>query len=974
MRLVSPELVGRDLPLRTLARAVDAVHRGRGGTVFVSGEAGIGKSRLTQEVERLAAGAELHVLRGRATAGSPVQYRPLSEALFSVLRRAGPPADSALAAYRPALSRLVPEWRLERPPGADDSIVVLAEAVLRLVAHVGRERGCLVVLEDLQDADPDTLAVVEYLADNLDREPVLLVGTLRTESSGALNLVRELAARRATTVLELARLDDEEVCRLAAGCLGIAPATVPAPVLDRLWRHADGVPFFVEELLAGMIGAGALVPDRTGWRLAGPMESPVPVAVVHQAAARAARLGPRGLALLQAAAVVGQRFPAAVVAGVTGLSREELSAHLRAAVSAQLVVAEDEPDTYAFRHELIAEALRAQVLPAERAELSRRAAAAVATVFPGLPDGWCQRAAELRLAAGNPVAAAELFCEAGRRAITQGAVTVAISLLERSLRLVDDGDANRAELSVDITEALLDAYVVAGQIDQAIALGTRLDARAGAARRAAVHLRLARADAEAGRWVDGLREVELVRNLIGPDAPAAATAPLDAVAARLAFGNPTVDRVTTARRLAARALRASMTVPLPAVACEALEILGTCARLRDLATADRLYEHALRIADEHDLTVRQARLQFLLGGHEGGRFATTGRLEQARATALRAGAVVTTVNLDAELAIVRLSRAEYPAAEEAAGRCEELARRLRLEEMRLVGLAVRICVAAHQGRRELVDELHERYRDLDGERIDFTAALYGFGLAICSLLEEDRDRALAELDRSVAEEAARPAHYLSLTRGLQLMLATLSGRAGWSEHDELASSAHAQAAWNHRFVLLSRAVLHGRDGRRAGANQAVEEFLALRAHQPLARHLGLRLVAEAALADGWGDPAPWLRDAETYFHSVEATSVAAACRLLLRRAGARVPQRRQGSAAIPPGLRALGVTVREYEVLKLVAARLGNRAIGQRLFLSPRTVEKHVASLLAKTGQPDRVALAGYAVGALATGLDAEAR
>ena len=77
--------------------------------------------------------------------------------------------------------------------------------------------------------------------------------------------------------------------------------------------------------------------------------------------------------------------------------------------------------------------------------------------------------------------------------------------------------------------------------------------------------------------------------------------------------------------------------------------------------------------------------------------------------------------------------------------------------------------------------------------------------------------------------------------------------------------------------------------------------------------------------------------------------------------GVPVQQRRRGSDRIPSPLRRLGVTVREYEVLHLVAERLGNKEIARRLFLSPRTVEKHVASLLVKTGQENRAGLTRYA-------------
>jgi DNA-binding CsgD family transcriptional regulator len=113
---------------------------------------------------------------------------------------------------------------------------------------------------------------------------------------------------------------------------------------------------------------------------------------------------------------------------------------------------------------------------------------------------------------------------------------------------------------------------------------------------------------------------------------------------------------------------------------------------------------------------------------------------------------------------------------------------------------------------------------------------------------------------------------------------------------------------------------------------------------------------------GWGEPAPWLREAAAYFAAGGDDRVAAACRGLLRRAGAPVPRRRPGDGELPGQLRALGVTEREADVLRLVAQGLGNREIAERMFLSPRTVEKHVASLLAKTGLR-RAQLAGYSAG-----------
>ena len=182
-------------------------------------------------------------------------------------------------------------------------------------------------------------------------------------------------------------------------------------------------------------------------------------------------------------------------------------------------------------------------------------------------------------------------------------------------------------------------------------------------------------------------------------------------------------------------------------------------------------------------------------------------------------------------------------------------------------------------------------------------------------------------------------------------------------YDAVASSPAAGLRWDRMFALFGQAVLAGRAGDGDEAVAAVAEALSVGAPYAMGRHLGLRLVAEAALADGWGNPVDWLRDGGGLLP-------------LGGRAGGgeRVPgvaaQQRgdgwrnaaAGVAEIPPALRSAGLTVREYEVLRLLADRLGNREIADRLHLSTRTVEKHVSSLITKTGLPNRIALSKYAV------------
>lgn len=129
---------------------------------------------------------------------------------------------------------------------------------------------------------------------------------------------------------------------------------------------------------------------------------------------------------------------------------------------------------------------------------------------------------------------------------------------------------------------------------------------------------------------------------------------------------------------------------------------------------------------------------------------------------------------------------------------------------------------------------------------------------------------------------------------------------------------------------------------------------------PFYRHISRRLVAEAAIRDRWGDPVQWLTDDLIYFQSTGHQRVAAACRGLLRRAGARVSRHTPGPP-VPEQLRLRGVTGREMDVLTLIGEGLVNRDIAARLFVSPRTVEKHIENLLAKTGLSTRSALVARA-------------
>src|SRR5437764_11118095 len=161
-QVLCPRMIGRDEELRVLGAALEAARDGHGGTLFLLGEAGVGKSRLTREAERIAQARGLRALRGRSVeAGAAVSgaYRPIAEALLSALRRDGfPELRPELRPFQHILARLIPDWREVGAPAAEESLVLLAEALLRLLRAMGStlpHRGCLLVLDDLHWADAE---------------------------------------------------------------------------------------------------------------------------------------------------------------------------------------------------------------------------------------------------------------------------------------------------------------------------------------------------------------------------------------------------------------------------------------------------------------------------------------------------------------------------------------------------------------------------------------------------------------------------------------------------------------------------------------------------------------------------------------------------------------------------------------------------------------------------------------------------
>lgn len=965
MRIRSSTVVGRDRELRAVEHALSAAVAGRGRAVFLIGESGIGKSRLAAAAADHAFAADMVLMRGRGSAIGPmVPFRSLTEALLSLLRGDIEIDVAALGPYRPVLARLIPDWGAPAAEQDGSSLVILAEAVLRLTSLVGKGRGSLVSLDDLQDADAESLAVVEYLIDNLERQPTLLLGAIRDEPCPALDLARSAARRGAAELVELERLDRAGLRALASACLSIPAGEVPDPAVDLLWAGSAGNPFLVEELLGGIVDGGLLVPAGPSWRMAEPPPADVPATFARTVARRVAALGPATQELLAVAAVLGRRFPLAVAQAVTGLPDRELLSHLHSDPVAQLVHPDEgEPDWYTFQHQLIREAVFTLLAPAERARHADRVADAVETVYPGLPGEWCQTTAALRLDAGSPLAAGRLFAEAGQRALAQGAANSAIGLLDKAWDLLAGADA--AERAAPL-ENLVAALAEAGLVERAHALVGTLDQVGGLdpRLRARLHTRLAWAAQIAGPGPNSLAQVIAARTLLGPEADEADTAQVDVVEAHLVLDVPGQSQIDKALTLARRAAEVADRVPLPMVACQAWQLLGALQRSRDPVEATACLERGRAAAVRHGLPIMEIHALVRLGNDDALRDGRLDRLEQARTQAALVGAVTARYQAEQSIALYTILEGDLATAETLVDGVFAAAARLKLVACVHYSLLVRAILAGHRGHRKEMDEALATFRHWDGEAQPlYVPRMYGLARAFCALLEENRTRALDEQAAALRAEDSTPTVYnLAGRYGLHLLLGALTGTITPAEFAAVSSSPAAGFRWDRMFALFGQAVLAGRASDHPTALEAVRDACAVGSPYAMGRRLGLRLVAEAALADGWGNPVDWLREAEDFFHSADIPAVASACRALLRNSGVRVAQRRAGVAEIPTALRSMGLTVREYEVLRLLADRLGNREIADRLHLSTRTVEKHVSSLITKTGLPNRIALSEYAV------------
>ncbi|RFU19100.1 helix-turn-helix transcriptional regulator [Geodermatophilus marinus] len=943
-RVRCPIVVGRSAELDLLTAAVDHAAAGAGGILLLTGEPGIGKTRLALETTELARSSGMAVLSGRATPSpTPAPYRPLAEAFTSAWRGRGPPAGPAQEGLRPALEVLVPAWTTPREDRrAAVSTVTLGEAALVLLDGLGGA-GALLVVEDLHWSDPESLEVLEYLADVLPGRPVLVVGTARTTGEpGVDRSVRRLTTRHSAQLVPLRPLDGAGVRAAVAAALGLPDP--PSGLVTTIAERSGGSPFLVEELLASLVEVGALHRTATGWEVRGTLPVVLPESFSLAVADRLAALPAPARGVLEMAAVLGERFDWRLVARtVPG----DVVLALRQAEGSRLVE-EDHGGAFRFRHALTRAAVLALLVAPERVRLARRALAAMGELDATTDPVRLALAAELAEAAGEGDRAFELRLTSSRAALRVGAVASAREAAGDALRL-----AGTPERTVDARRALIDAGVAAADAAQIVPLGVQLLAQLAALHAPAediaeIHHLLAAAAVARSDWSGATAELDRAARC-ARSPTAAVLARHEALRAEVALGEHRIDaalaRAGAARAAAERAGRHDLE-------SDASTLMGRAARLSDLGTAERWFTAAVAAAELSGSALRRATALHELATIDVIGIGHTDRLVRARRLAAEIGAPGRVAAVDLQLAVLHWKRHELDEARAAARRAATAGQRFGLGLLVPLAQVIGGLVDAVLGHHDRAVGAFDRARPAMDDEIE--ASGRGNLLALASLAIEDRVGALDELARAVALAPPDSASARSPCRGLHALLLAVDGAPGAEDAAADVAATPVLDAVARHYGTLARAVLAGRRGDRTSAAACFTTADAGLTGAPWLRHLGRRLVAEAAVADDWGDPGSWLPEAHAFF-SGTAPELARACRSLARRSGSPPPRR--DPDGVPPALAARGITRREADVLALLARGSSNREIAARLYLSPRTVEKHVEHLMAKTGTARRTQL-----------------
>jgi ABC-type oligopeptide transport system substrate-binding subunit/class 3 adenylate cyclase len=457
---VETRLVGRSRELGQGREALEALRAGRGGVLVVAGDAGIGKSRLLNELRELAERDATSWLEGRCVSyGESLPYWPFRDLLrgewigaggdepelrvrIGLRRRLEQLFGGGGAELYPYLGGLL-DVTLEHAAAARTSELSpealqwrTFEVVGQLFARLAEDAPLVVSIEDLHWADPTSVQLLEQLLSLAEEAPVLLVLSLRPERDHAAWGLREHASREFPHLLreiDLGPLGDADGELLAAL---VAPATLPAELERRVLEAADGNPFFLEELVRSLADVGALVRTEHGWRFDHAVEVEVPPTVEKAILARLDRLSAQARDLVTAASALGRTFALPLLEGVLDEDAGEALHELQRLGLLRQSRRWPQPE-YRFRHALIQETAYRTLLAEQRTRLHRRAAEWLEARYAGREGEVLGLLAYHWLRAEDEAKAADYLLRAGDKARLEYALDEAIEHYRDLLPLLE---------------------------------------------------------------------------------------------------------------------------------------------------------------------------------------------------------------------------------------------------------------------------------------------------------------------------------------------------------------------------------------------------------------------------------------------------------------------------------------------------------------------------------------------------------
>ena len=466
------------------ALLIDAYKRAATGegrvVVLVSGDAGVGKTTLVAEAARRVAKEGACVLLGRCQEDVSASYSPFAEALNHYVAHA---PDHVLRTHIEAhggdITSMVPALgqRLGVVPAAtrtdpDTERYLLYGAVAALLTAASALQPTVLVLDDLQWSDSQSLRLLRHVVATVDSARLLVLGTFRDSELSPSNPLRDLlgALQREPSIsrIPLKGFDDTGVLAFMEAAAGQRLEEAATDLAHAIFLETEGNPFFVGEVLRSLMETGAIYQDDRGrWTAAKEMsEMVLPNSVREVISARVRRLGTQAGRVLSMAAVIGRDFDFDLLDAVTDLRQDEMLDHLDAACAAALVrEVPDVPGRYSFSHALTQHTLY-EGLPSVRRTRAHKEVAEAIEATVGQTSG--ARVGELAhhwLSASQPANATKAIGyarQAGETALAALAPDDAVRYFSRALHLAEMVPEDDPLVGCDLRLALGEAQRQAG--------------------------------------------------------------------------------------------------------------------------------------------------------------------------------------------------------------------------------------------------------------------------------------------------------------------------------------------------------------------------------------------------------------------------------------------------------------------------------------------------------------------------------